>query len=96
MKNKPWYFDSTKIWYNVSSHRSIIANAKKGENMAKLDLQVREKQFTDPKTQRTITFDILVLVVPTILGSTEVELTARNEYQRTYLKDYLKLLKKGE
>jgi hypothetical protein len=46
--------------------------------MAKLDLQVREKQFTDPKTQRTITFDILVLVVPTILGSTEVELTARN------------------
>jgi hypothetical protein len=64
--------------------------------MAKLDLQVREKQFTDPKTNRTITFDILVLVVPTILGSTEVELTARNEYQRTYLKDYLKLLKKGE
>jgi hypothetical protein len=64
--------------------------------MAKLDIQVREKQFTDPKTNRSITFNILVLVVPTILGSTEVELTTRNEYQRTYLKDYLKLLKKGE
>jgi hypothetical protein len=62
-----------------------------------LTLAVREREFTDAKTGKTIKFNVLVLKdVPTALGNIEVELKASNDRSKIYLNDYLKLIKKGE
>jgi hypothetical protein len=62
-----------------------------------LSVVVREREFTDAKTGKTIKFNTLVLTdIPTALGNIEVELKASNDRSKIYLNDYLKLIKKGE
>jgi hypothetical protein len=62
-----------------------------------LSVVVREREFNDAKTGKTIKFNVLVLTnIPTALGNIEVELKASNDRSKIYLNDYLKLIKKGE